>query len=77
MDYEFRTTVVKEFHEVEDIEAIGKWIKGARHYYLQNFEDHGTCIQDGLGEVDPETLQMMKEKAAPYVEYVELRGIKE
>ena len=35
--YEFRTTIVKEFHEKEDIEAVGKWIKGAKSYYLQNF----------------------------------------
>ncbi len=77
VEYEFRTTVVKQFHEVADIEKIGEWIKGARHYYLQNFEDHGSCIQEGLSEVDPETLELMKKTAEKYVEDVELRGIKE
>ncbi|MCR4855478.1 MAG: anaerobic ribonucleoside-triphosphate reductase activating protein [Erysipelotrichaceae bacterium] len=77
IDYEFRTTVVREFHEVKDIEAIGKWIRGAKHYYLQNFEDQGTCIQSGLGEVGLETLELMKKAAAPYVEDIEIRGIKE
>lgn len=77
VDYEFRTTVVKQFHEVADIEKIGEWIKGARHYYLQNFEDHGSCIQEGLSEVDPGTLELMKKTAEKYVEDVELRGIKE
>ena len=77
VDYEFRTTVVKQFHEVADIVKIGEWIKGARHYYLQNFEDHGSCIQEGLSEVDLETLELMKRSVEKYVEDVELRGVKE
>ena len=75
VDYEFRTTVVKDFHEVQDFEEIGKWIKGAKRYFLQNFEDHGTCIQEGLSEVTQDGLEKMKEKVAPYVEYVQIRGI--
>ena len=56
VDYEFRTTIVKQFHEVSDLKKIGEWIKGAKHYYLQNLEDHGTCIVSGLGEVDADTM---------------------
>ncbi|MBQ6333568.1 MAG: anaerobic ribonucleoside-triphosphate reductase activating protein [Erysipelotrichaceae bacterium] len=77
VDYEFRTTVVREFHEAQDIEKIGEWIRGAKNYFLQNFEDQGTCIQSGLGEVGLETLEEMKRLAAPYVENIEIRGIKE
>ena len=77
VDYEFRTTIVKEFHEPEDLRKIGEWIRGAKHYYLQNFEDHGTCIQAGLGEVDLHTLETMKRIAGEYVEHIEIRGIKE
>ncbi len=36
--YEFRTTLVKEFHDEKAIREIGKWLKGADHYYLQNFK---------------------------------------
>ena len=77
VEYEFRTTVVKDFHEVSDFEEIGKWIKGAKHYYLQNFEDHGTCIKEGLGEVGLDVLEQMKEKVSAYVEDVDIRGTKE
>ena len=77
VDYEFRTTVVNQFHEVEDIEKIAKWIKGAKRYYLQNFEDHGTCIQSGLSEVGNQTLEEMKDVAKLYVNEVEIRGVKE
>ena len=77
VDYEFRTTIVKQFHEVSDLKKIGEWIKGAKHYYLQNFEDRGTCIVSGLGEVDADTMEQMKETVRPYVENIEVRGLKE
>ncbi len=38
IDYEFRTTLIKEFHKKEDIIEICKKIKKAKVYYLQNFE---------------------------------------
>lgn len=37
LDYEFRTTVVPGIHTEEDFEAIGQWIRGTKHYYLQPF----------------------------------------
>ncbi|HOK35341.1 MAG TPA: anaerobic ribonucleoside-triphosphate reductase activating protein [Candidatus Pacearchaeota archaeon] len=39
VDYEFRTTLVKEFHQKEDIIEICKKIKGAKIYFLQNFKE--------------------------------------
>lgn len=38
IDYEFRTTLMKEFHNKEDIINICKKVRGARIYYLQNFK---------------------------------------
>lgn len=37
IDYEFRTTVCHPLHKVFDFEGIGKMIKGAKRYYIQNF----------------------------------------
>jgi pyruvate formate lyase activating enzyme len=37
IDYEFRTTIVKSMLSVEDLEQIGREIKGASMYYLQKF----------------------------------------
>lgn len=37
IDYEFRTTIVKSMLSVEDLEQIGREIKGASTYYLQKF----------------------------------------
>ena len=38
IDYEFRTTIVKELHDINDIKEIKKII-GKAKYYLQNFKD--------------------------------------
>ena len=75
VDYEFRTTVVKEYHELKDFEEIGKWIKGAKRYFIQNFEDHGSCIVEGLNAMSEDELKQVEETVKPYVEYVQIRGI--
>ena len=75
VDYEFRTTVVKEFHRVEDIEAAARFIGGAKRYFLQNFEDSGDLICPGLSAVSPETLAEMQKAATPYIQYIGVRGV--
>ncbi|MCK5023051.1 MAG: anaerobic ribonucleoside-triphosphate reductase activating protein [Candidatus Aenigmarchaeota archaeon] len=42
IDYEFRTTAIKEIHTQEDFEKIGKWLNGAKKYYLQKFSSKET-----------------------------------
>lgn len=37
IEYEFRTTVAKPLHSVDDFKGIGELIKGAKLYYIQNF----------------------------------------
>ena len=73
--YEFRTTVVREFHTLEDIARIGKWIEGADAWFLQNFVDSGNLIGEGLHAAPRETLFAMKEEGRKYVPNCELRGV--
>ncbi len=56
MNFEFRTTVVKEFHENSDFEQIGKWLKGDENYFLQSFIDSGDTIATGLNAQTEECL---------------------
>jgi pyruvate formate lyase activating enzyme len=42
VDYELRTTIMKEFHKKEDILEICKEIQGAKVYYLQNYQKNHT-----------------------------------
>ena len=75
MDFEFRTTIVNEFHTVEDIQDIVVWIKGAHKYFLQNFVDSGDLINPGLEPVSALLLKEMREKATKTIPSVEIRGI--
>lgn len=75
IDYEFRTTVVKEYHEINDIKEIAEWINGARKYFLQNFIDSGDLIKENLSAHTKETLQIMQKAAQDIIPKVEIRGI--
>ena len=61
--YEFRTTVAEGLHNVEDIQDIVPWIKGAPQYFLQNFADSGDILVSGMAPVVQNDLKMMCETA--------------
>jgi pyruvate formate lyase activating enzyme len=75
VDYEFRTTVVREFHDGDSFRAIGPWLAGARRYYLQSFVDRDTVLRAGLHPWDRESLEGFAALVRPWVEQVELRGV--
>ncbi len=74
IDYEFRTTLIKEYHTQNDIEQIAELIKGAKNYALQKFVDNGECITHNLTEVDKETVDSYVEIVKPFVQNVKVRG---
>ena len=73
--YEFRTTVVKELHRPEDLEAIGRWLAGAEHYYIQCFTDSGDLISPGLSPCSRAELDALLEAVRPHIPAAELRGV--
>lgn len=73
--YEFRTTVVREFHQKSDFVSIGHWIRGAEQYYLQQFVDSGDLIQDGLHGYDEDIMKQALETVKKDVKTAELRGL--
>ena len=75
VDYEFRTTVVAELHDTQDIAALVKRIKGAKRYFLQNFVDSGDLICQNLTAVSTETMAEMCKEASKFVESAKIRGI--
>ena len=75
IDYEFRTTVVAEFHEAADFEEMGKMIAGARRYFLQCFTDRDTVPFEGLHAPSKEDLQQFAQIARQYVPDTQLRGV--
>lgn len=73
--FEFRTTVVREFHKREDFEEIGRWLKGAPAYYLQGFVDSGDVIRPGLRAYTKEIMEQALGIVKKYIPAAELRGI--
>lgn len=74
VDYEFRTTVVREFHSVFGMDNIGKLIKGAKRHFLQAFVDSGELIAFGLSGVPKDEMESMQKIMLNYVESCEIRG---
>ena len=75
IDFEFRTTVVKEYHTIDDIKKIAEWINGAEKYFLQNFIDSGDLIKNNLSAHDEKTLYLMRSAASDTISGVQIRGI--
>lgn len=80
VDYEFRTTVVEEFHDESSVTAMGRWLqslggKPAKRWYLQRYMDRDSVLSAGLHAPSPEKMQKYMEKLAPYAEMVSLRGV--
>jgi pyruvate formate lyase activating enzyme len=74
IDYEFRTTLINEFHDKQSIIKIAQLLKGAKKYRLQKFVERDTCIKLGLHEVPIEKAQEFIEILEPYINNVSLRG---
>lgn len=74
IDYEFRTTLVSEFHDEKDMYGIGELIKGSHKLYLQQFVERDGCIKKGLHPVDIALANKFKCILSSFVEDVELRG---
>lgn len=51
LNYEFRTTVVKELHTENDFREIGQWLKGAKAYYLQAYKDSEGVLKPGFWQL--------------------------
>ncbi|MBO4355994.1 MAG: anaerobic ribonucleoside-triphosphate reductase activating protein [Clostridia bacterium] len=75
IDYEFRTTVVSPFHEEDDFEKIGRFINGAKDYYLQGFVDSGHLISDKCSAISRDRMEAMRKRVLPFVKNASLRGV--
>ncbi len=76
VDYEFRTTAVRELHSLEDFAPLGEYIRGAKRWFLQSYKDSGDILGGSIYSAhDKNTLLKMLEAAAPYVVSAQLRGV--
>lgn len=75
IDYEFRTTVVKELHTEKDFREIGQWLSGAKAYYLQAYKDSGDILAPGFSSYSFEELNAFREILLRTIPLVCIRGI--
>lgn len=73
IEYEFRTTVVKPLHSIDDMIGIGKLIKGAQKYYIQNFIPSKQISDQKFESFSEADLQKMKATIEPYVKLTQIR----
>lgn len=74
VDYEFRTTLVSEFHKIDNIKEMTKELTGAKKLYLQRFVDNDNCIKSGLHEVPINIAEEYVKELSKSIEFVSLRG---
>jgi pyruvate formate lyase activating enzyme len=76
VDYEFRTTLVKDLLTAEDIPAMGDLIRGARLFVLQNFVPSKTLDERYLDRkpLSPTDLDLIKNELGGYVRRVAIRS---
>lgn len=75
LDYEFRTTVIRELHSEKDFIEIGQWLTGAKAYYLQAYRDSEEVLQPGFSSYTRKELEHFREILKRTIPLVELRGI--
>lgn len=75
IEYEFRTTIVKQFHDVGKLEKIIQYIGLNARYYIQNYQDCSSVLQRGLNGFDNEELLNIKNTLGVKYPNLVVRGV--
>lgn len=75
IDYEFRTTVVKEYVSYEDLIFILDYLN-CKKYYLQKFEDRQSNIVYHLEAYSEEELKEIYNKLKEKYDFIKIRGLR-
>ncbi len=78
IDYEIRTTCVPGFVTVNDIIKIGESTGRVKKYYLQQFVNINTLLDDRLKQLKPYTseyLNLLKNETEKFTDFCFIRGI--
>ena len=75
LDYEFRTTVVRELHSEKDFLEIGQWLRGAKAYYLQAYRDSDGVLMPGFSSCSEEEMKSYRDILSQTIPVVEIRGM--
>lgn len=74
IDYEFRLTLIQEYHDRISIYEIGKLLEGSKRMFLQQYKLSDGVHDKTLHEVKIEDAKKYRDILAEYIDEVELRG---
>ena len=74
VDYEFRITLIDEYHDLDSIYEIGKLLEGSKKLYLQQYKLSDGVREKTLHAVSEEKANKYVDVLSQYVNLVELRG---
>ncbi|MBQ7333375.1 MAG: anaerobic ribonucleoside-triphosphate reductase activating protein [Clostridia bacterium] len=74
VDFEFRTTLVRELHSERDIHSIGAWLRGDEKFFLQTFQDSGDLISSRLSGYDKNESEHLLNLLRVYIKNAQIRG---
>lgn len=75
VDYEFRTTIVRELHGKEELEAISQWLKGSKRYFLQTYKETDLVICPGFSSYSKNELEELAQIPRQTILEVGIRGV--
>jgi len=75
IEYELRTTVVRELHTGESLLGAAEFIAPQKKWFLQSFVDSGDLIEGKFSAYDKQFMKELQESVSQIVENVELRGV--
>ena len=67
--------VLVEMEAPEDLAEIGRWLAGAKAYFIQKFVDSGDLIASGLQALSDEEMEALLRAVLPYIPNTRLRGV--
>ncbi len=74
VDFEFRTTLMKELHSAEDMRAIGEWLSGDEKLFLQTYREGGDLIVGGFTPFTREETNLLLDVLKKFIPNAEIRG---
>lgn len=75
VDHEFRTTIMKNYHNIEDLEEINKLIGKDEKYFIQNFEDSEYVLDHNIEPFSEKELKEINNKLTKNFQRTSVRGI--
>ena len=76
VEFELRTTLIKEIHDAKEFTKILEFVRGAPKYFLQNFQSRGGCLDPVFEKMHGFTnseLEKMCERASEFVSECAIR----